>query len=390
MAEMFGAPEGASQAVQDNLRMSQMAIGPAHARLYSAQAGAAEEKLQQSREMARLMQGMDWSQPSAVPGQPPSHADPLYKLSDIALRAGDVTQSRQLLNTASQISSREQSSITATARANLINTRAQILRLEQVSGALSAAPDEASKKVIYEAATGLQWVEGADKVLEASLTTANNRLKDATLSSEYESRAELRTRRIAEMDALDRHRLVMEGIAAARDARLAKTGAGKAIAAPTSAETDAAKFLIMQQIPGADQADAATIVGGAKYIAASAKSMRRENPALDWNTALQRALLESHQAGDWQSVSQGFGTKLKFQGGGKTADTAVPIPMSKNAVGTVKIDRDKLTKGKFYTNPTRQVAQWTGTGFSPVAVAPSGSASSEADEGDEPDSDEDD
>lgn len=401
--ELFGGFGGSRLAEQDQLHaaeaMGRIAMQPAHQRLYEAQAGTAEMKLRQSQRMEQLMQGVDWGQMgAATPGQPPSMASPYWKMADIAMRSGDFVEARKWGAGASQIMVREMNAAHARSRTEADYLNIQLKHMGALEGILHGATDQATfdaGNMMYEMQyqkpspyRGMVYNPELVKSLTDSLISAKDRTHNQIQQSEYTSRADFRDRRGNYMDFMEGHLGIMEDIAAAREARLAKSGAGKPLAAPTKPETDAAQALVMTQMfPNlqGDKSDPAylqtlqTINAGAKDVAANAKALLRDNPALNWNQALQRSLTESIKAGDWQTVAAGGMFKpdrTRFSGSGKTAETAVPLPTGRDIAAV----RKQLEPGKFYLDPrTHQpIGQWTGTGFSPLAV-PAGDVG--ADEG---------
>lgn len=389
--------------------LGRIAMQPAHQRIYEAEAGTKEMQLRQAQRMEQLMQGFDWGAPGgggapggAPGGQPQSMATPYWRMAEIAGRSGNVEQSRKLAAGASQIMVRESNALNARSSMESRYLNMQFKNMGALEGILSGAKDQASfdaGNMMYEMQyqrpspyRGMVYSPELVKSMTDSLIPAKDRVHNQILQNEYGSRADLRNRRINYMDYMQDHLDAMEEIARGREARLAKTGVSKPLAAPTKAETDAALALVKTQMYpslAGDKSDPVylqtleTINAGAKDVAASAKAKLRDNPALDWNTALQRALTESIQAGDWQKVAAGgfFSRQPRtaFSGGGKTAETAIPIPPGASAADV----RKKMQPGKFYLDPrtNQPIGQWTGTGFSPLA-APAGAGGAD-DGGDE-------
>lgn len=99
---------------------------------------------------------------------------------------------------------------------------------------------------------------------------------------------------------------------------------------------------------------------GAQAIAARAKEMVVQDKSLNWNTAVNRAVIESQVNGDWDVVTKdnwGPDTTEVTYGKGKTPDTALPLP--------VKPSVSNMKKGKYYiTNKGK--ALWNGSAFEAV------------------------
>lgn len=402
MAEMFGAPEGYRQAEIDvqNRAMNALAmqkttgeIGmqPAELRTKEAQAGTAEMKLRQAQNMERLMRETDWT-PSGGGGQPGSAAEPFYKMADIALRSGDITSARNIMSTATQTTVREANARSAQSRAALADTNLQLKHLGALEGALSGAKDPVSGQLamdMFSRAFPNSPYAGADYSPELAgklkdmVVSAKDRIHNDTLAREYDSRDKNRVSMIKHREWMENWDNIQRRAKIQAQVRAGKSGA---VDAPKTAETQAAVALIKNQMfpnltAGAkDDPDYLStleqINSGAKDIAARAKAILRENPAIkDYQMALQRALTESIQAGEWQNVAAGGyfkPDKTKFSGGGRTADTAIQIPKGKDLTDI----RKKLVPGKFYIDPRtgKPIGQWTGTGFSPVAAPASGGA----------------
>lgn len=100
---------------------------------------------------------------------------------------------------------------------------------------------------------------------------------------------------------------------------------------------------------------------GAQAIAARAKEMVVQDKSLNWNTAVNRAVIESQVNGDWETTTEEnwFSpdeTTVTY-GKGKTPDTALPLP--------VKPSVSNMKKGKYYiTNKGK--ALWNGSAFEAV------------------------
>lgn len=104
------------------------------------------------------------------------------------------------------------------------------------------------------------------------------------------------------------------------------------------------------------------LAAAADYVATQAQQMVKQNKALDWNSAVQRAIMVGQDAGafglepgknNWFSDDEP--AKAKFKSGGLNADA--PLPMVK--------DKKALQKGRYYST-ARGTAQWNGTAFVPV------------------------
>lgn len=119
--------------------------------------------------------------------------------------------------------------------------------------------------------------------------------------------------------------------------------------------------------------DKAAFDAGVQSIAARALAMVKEDKALDWETAVNRAVVESQSEGDWEMYAGKKGpldflgiemgsepAKTKFSSLGRNPDTAIPLPSVSDDDPTV--DKAKLKKGKFYIT-TKGAAKWNGTAW---------------------------
>jgi hypothetical protein len=143
---------------------------------------------------------------------------------------------------------------------------------------------------------------------------------------------------------------------------------GKVATAPNQDQLKAAKTAIINQVfkgksPDTDEAKIA-MEAGASAIAARTQALLQENKSLDYDTALNRAVIESQAAGDWElDESRSFlgyeyhEDSTKF-GQGKTPATALTLPQTTEG----KPDPSKLVKNKYYIT-SKGKAKWTGSEF---------------------------
>lgn len=146
---------------------------------------------------------------------------------------------------------------------------------------------------------------------------------------------------------------------------------GKSASAPTKAELDSAKTIIASQIfegkpPTKSSPGFAAYEVGAQAIASRAQTLVRADKSIDWETAVNRAVIESQVNGDWEVTPAkegffGFGKapdKTTFDGTGKVPDTAVPLPMTSDG----KPDASKLRANRYYITAKGR-AKWNGSAF---------------------------
>lgn len=137
---------------------------------------------------------------------------------------------------------------------------------------------------------------------------------------------------------------------------------GKAATAPTGPQVKSVQAAIVNQIfDGKPPTDTDALNAGAQDIASRAQTLVQQNKGLSWQTAVNRAVAESNNAGDWDihkgSWVPGDNDSTKFNGMGKTPDDALPLPTDGN-----KVDASSLKKGRWYIT-TQGRGQWDGTSF---------------------------
>lgn len=137
---------------------------------------------------------------------------------------------------------------------------------------------------------------------------------------------------------------------------------GKAATAPTGPQVKSVQAAIVNQIfDGKPPTDTDALEAGAQDIASRAQTLVQQNKGLTWQTAVNRAVAESNNAGDWDIHKGGMmpwdNDSTKFNGMGKTPDDALPLPTDGN-----KVDASSLKKGRWYIT-TQGRGQWDGTNF---------------------------
>jgi hypothetical protein len=147
---------------------------------------------------------------------------------------------------------------------------------------------------------------------------------------------------------------------------------GKTPTAPNKDQVASAKAAVIAQVFNGKAPitsdDKAVLDAGASAIAARTQQLLRENKSLDFETAQNRAIIESQTAGDWEidspnALEVGIGkvpfgdlivddkTHIKY-GAGKTPKTAVALPPNPKS----------LVKGKYYIT-AKGTARWNGKSF---------------------------
>ena len=394
MADLFGAPLGDMAFDQNQLTkaktqhtLGEVAMQPTTQRLRAAQAKQLEQEIAQNEKFAELMrltageranispeliesgtvgeEGAAMEQLALNPQVAPrtSIADQLDIIAKNAAGAGLITKAQELAKSSALIRSREAVQAKAEGDQNLNRLKMVRERAELQSQLLGGVTDEESwqnANALYEFQTGqkspyaeVPYSPELVERLNAAAMTARERAELAEREQVRKNTEAYRKSRLRQIDTQNDLRKRQQELAKEREKRLAKAGAGKGVAAPAKNELDQAARLVKKDYSGLAAAD---LNDAAFTIASEARALRKANPALDANTALQQAFNNAVQAGDFQVVQKGiagYGRKEVFSGRGKTPAAPAPIPPKK----------EDLKSGRFYVNPQGQVAKWTGKGF---------------------------
>ena len=394
MADLFGAPLGDMAFQQNELTkantqhtLGEVAMQPTTQRLRAAQAKQLEQEIAQNEKFAELMrltageranispeliesgtvgeEGATMEQLALNPQGAPrvSIADQLDIIAKNAAGAGLITKAQELAKSSALIRSREAVQGKAEADQNLARLKLVRERAELQSQLLGGVTDEESwqnANALYEFQTGQKSPyaqvpyspELVERLNQAAMT-ARERAELAEREQVRRNTEAYRKSRLRQIDTQNDLRKKQQELAREREKRLAKAGGGKGVVSPGKNELDQAARLVKKDYSGLEAVD---LNDAAFTIASEARALRKANPALDANTALQQAFNNAVQAGDFQVVQKGiagFGRKETFSGRGKTPAAPAPIPPKK----------EELKSGRFYVNPQGQVAKWTGKGF---------------------------
>ncbi len=171
--------------------------------------------------------------------------------------------------------------------------------------------------------------------------------------------ADSRIQNAAALTDIARARLKLAQEAAARAAKNGKTPT-----APNDDQVNAASNNIVQQIFGGKvpttKDGQIALKAGAAQVAARTQELLRDNKSLTYDVALNRAIIESQAAGEWELDKESHWFKddtiegAKFNSAGRTPETAAPLPD--------KPDPKSLKKGRYYIT-AKGKAKWTGTAF---------------------------
>lgn len=358
-------------------------------RLHGAQAGEKELEVEVRRSMMSLMQQAYGGQPMSPvgpDGQPRTQADMLDDLSQLSLRAGDVKGGADLAGKASLIRMHDASAALSQVRGGVLALTAQQKEVDMLGRLLGDVTDQAS----WERANNLYAFNTNNPSPWAGVPYSPelvNQLKAAALSRKDQIQTQIsdvnakslrafRNIRLKQHDrALDLTERRTE-IAEDREGRLAKTGGGRAVASPQTGEIQEAARLIKRDF---GKLDAADTMNAAFSVAAEAKALRRQNPALDAETALQRSYKSARERGDFREIaaaSRWSSPTQRFTGGGRTPETAIAAPP----------DPAQRVLNRYYSVGDK-VYQWSKegakTGWRPISGGLSGDNTDENNEGDE-------
>jgi len=371
MAEsgLWGTPVGRIAAGQEMLDsaqgLSRIDLEAAHGRYYGAgaqklEADAAEQ--QQMAELARRAAG------GPQGGASVSMADRMDALAETAMNSGLVTRAQVLSKDASLVRQRESAADSSQTTAVLNRLKGVREQAELTGQLFGGATDEASWQragELFEFQTGqrnpyagVPWTADLSERINSAALSTKERLDLEETRVTHAAQERHRVGRRAQHDQALRISEARLALERARQARLEKIGGGKAVSAPATTEITQAKRLVARDYEGME----ATDLNDAAYaVAAEARALRRANPALDANVALQQAYNNARAAGDFQLTRRGidipllgnFGSKAGYRGAGKTFETAVPVPK----------DNTLLQSGRFYSSPSGVVGKWNGKAF---------------------------
>jgi len=368
MAEsgMWGTAVGGSEAAKEMLDaalgLSRIDLEGAHQRYYGAGAQKLELEAAEQKQLVELMQ----QQAAGVPeARATSLADQMDALARTAMNAGLVTKSQELAKNASLVRQREASagsSATTAALNRLKIVREQAELTGQLFGGAKSPDDWSRANTLWEFQTGapspyesLPYDPALVERINSSAVSTKERIDAEEKRLSRQALAGFRGRRLEQHDLEREIREARLALARAREARLAKAGGGRGVSSPSTPETDRASSLIKRDypdLPAADSQDAAF------SVAAEARALRRANPALDANVALQQAYNNAKTAGDFQTLRRGlpilgWGGKQGFRGAGKTPETAAALPK----------DTATLQAGRYYLSPSGMLGKWNGKTF---------------------------
>ena len=311
-----------------------------------------------------------------------SLAEPMEAVADVYYRGGAISKAMEISKAASEIRKRE-SDIEADQYNN------QQTRLENmIKGADIAARTVGIARNESEWRQGMKELEGTGIIEPELMEQLKSMPYDPDVAAYFRDRAV----QVADQARLDlqretNDRLERQGaieagqmerrirLQEARDNEvrrhnrvIEKASGGKAagIVAPNSDELRSAKAALLSSVysdfKGKDIESDSDFTAAADYVAAQAQQLVKQNKGMDWNTAVQQAIMRGEQAGafgategdNWflRKIGQGDESEPKFDGKGLSAQTAIPMPNSKA----------EMKKGRYYIT-SRGRALWNGKDF---------------------------
>lgn len=322
---------------------------------------------------------------SSVADQMESLADPLETVADVYLRGGAPETGMDFLKNASEIRKRE---------SDIEND--EVLGQQRKLENIIKGADVVSR-YLGQAKNQSEWDYGVDQlrkqgVMEPDLIDQIGKMpydpdvaayfNEQAISSADKARLDMTSQteaRISKKDRIDAlqadQRIRMQ---AARDAEAARHN--KAIEKASGGKTSATvppNSDAMRSVKAALRNTVYTKLGdvkegkegpdfgaAAEFVASTAQTLVRDNKAMDWNTAVQRAILQGQQsnafgteAGETHWFKKDEPDTAKFDGQGLTVETAIPPPVDKNGKVT------GLKRGRWYVLTDGRRGQFNGKGM---------------------------
>lgn len=340
----------------------------AHARLYGAEADAKVQALEKDKAFTAALQGMSGGQAGQQPAGGTNQAGQLDKIGTLLLNAGMQKEAREYFNTASLVRSREDTAKMNQSRAQRFTQLIQKDKTERMGSLLHTVDGQESwdralntmqQEGIDVSTLGVTGDYAVDKPMVEQLRDASLKFRDVlemgVKEGEAASRQELRQSRLQSDSA---RRTVMEAqrrLTEVRREKLEKAGGsvdGKPIGAPRAKEIDEANK-ILKDLGLSDAGER----GRASYaIAARAKALAQQNPGLDMNEALNRALLEEQTAGNMPEAAWHEKGQIRY----RPESSAAP----KEAVKIQQAPPDPKSRkeGEVYQTPKGKF-RWTKDGW---------------------------
>lgn len=389
--ELFGSPLGDRAFLEDQHTKGL-------SRLQNAQADRSELAVQQERQFANLMRMAATGGETAMPtgndlenvfgnfdAPEGGMANKLNRLAQLATQSGLVTRGATLAKDAATLNSRYSAAAASRAVAGLRQIRQrkeEAGMLGQVMGDVTDQDSFDRANAAYQMTTnkvspyaGLPYTPQLVQRVRDAAISAKDQEAQALREADSRSRNAFREARLRQHDEANAISAAARGVQRDQEGRLVKVGGGKPLTISNN-DRDAASALIVKDFPefGTKEMNTERFVA-ANTVASAAKVLMQKNPALNWQEALAQAYTTERASFKTETGMFG-GRKVKFEGGGKSAQTAIPLPKS----------AEDARVGTFYYGPNGAIGRWNGKTMDPVggkATPPPAAAADETDDGEE-------
>lgn len=313
-------------------------------------------------------------------------SDPLRMAASIFAGGGAIEQASKLLDTASQIDKREAD----IENDEVLARQRKLVNIEKGAGLVG--------RWLGGAKNQDEWAYGLRKVREAGLIEEQfleqfegmeytpevaDYLRSQAIDVEAQARLDIQASTTARLDRVAENSAVFQAqslelqrAALAERERhnkvVEKASGGKSAAAvpPNSdAMKSANRALMAGPFKGVDAtANKQAVDAATDYIASQALAITKQNKALTWDQAVQRAMVAAEASGALSMVPG----KSGFMGfGSKPAEAEFDPSMGKTAArplslfakdGATPMKKEQLLKGRYYSTP-KGVLRWDGQNF---------------------------
>lgn len=315
--------------------------------------------------------------PSREQAESDDMADPLERIASVFMMGGAPEKGAEFAKAASQIRN-QQSEIKARTVTQEQNRLENIIKgADIVARQIGTARNQAEWDAGLDALDGIMEPEHIQALRDQGYNpNAAAFYREKAISASEQARLDLQqaqqdqTRR-NDMDAAARDRQKIQ-LQTARDAetrrhneaieKAAGSNGITAATAPSEAAMKSARATLRNMVyPNLREGkEGPDFEAAATYVASEANSLLKANPALDWDTAVRRAILTGQAKnafGDEVTVTSFLGIPVKKEKTGarfrgQNVADALAMPASK----------DQMQKGKYYIT-SRGRALWNGTSF---------------------------
>lgn len=383
MAELLGWGAGGLQLLnQEKAQAAAQEMDRIELGLKQAEAARAEKEAELDAEAAALISGIASGDKAGVTNldAPEDPAELLDTIGNVYLRGGSVKRAIDSFTAAAGLRQKQASADSSRASARRAMFDVQIKQTDLVARLTAGVQDEDSWQAAIdrmessnlflpeeiEQFRSIPYNPEVLEVLQQEALSAGERARleqardNAEALERYRSTLAYNSTRMAEI-AEDRYRETVR-----RNQVLEKAGGDKPATAPTTNELEAARAAIISTLFDGEEPDEsvqAFVDTGAQNIAARAKQIVQENRGIDFATAVNQAVIESENAGEWEVVK---GLTIPFIGEigggvrgykakGKSPQDPIPAPAA--------TDAHTLVKGRYYQLKNGEVARFDGTNF---------------------------